>query len=102
MATYVDLGEVKAGCAKIDKAIDMFTNVNNSLTNAMELLDCNNLKFGDINSSLEEQLDILSLQVTKCVEMNDGVTATIRAAAEEQYREYLESLKKEKNNTTEK
>lgn len=100
MPQYVDLGAVEAGCSQIDEAIEMFDNVKSGIENATSLLNCNNLKFGDINSSLDETLDILKSQVQKCSQINDGVTSTIRANAQAQYEEYMAWLRereKEKN-----
>lgn len=100
MATYVDLDAVEAGCTEIDRAIEQYDIVKQKLDNATSLLDNNNLKFGGINSSLDEQLDILVSQVEKCSVINDGVTDTIRARAQAQYneyQEYLQSLKKNNN-----
>lgn len=100
MATYVDLDAVESGCTQIDRAIEQYDIVQQKLNNATSLLGNNNLKFGDINSSLDEQLDILISQVEKCSVINDGVTDIIRANAQEQYKEYqeyLESLKKNNN-----
>lgn len=93
MPQYVDLGAVEAGCALIDEAIEMFQNVKSGIENSTSLLNCNNLQFGDINSSLDIELDTLKGQVQKCRQINDGVTATIRANARAQYEEYMAWLR---------
>ncbi len=93
MAQYVDLAAVEAGCSEIDNAIEMFNNVKSGIDNAMSLLNCNNLQFGDINSSLDAELDLLKTQVQKCSQINDGVTTTIRANAQAQYEEYMAWLR---------
>lgn len=98
MVQYVDLGAVEAGCSQIDDAIDMFNNVKAGLENATSLLNCNNLQFGDINSSLDIELDVLKSQVQKCSQINDGVTATIRANAQAQYEEYMAWLRSQEEN----
>lgn len=81
----------------------MFENVKTCIINATEYLGYNSLRFGDIDSSLEEQLENLIAQVKTCIEMSEGVTATIRAKAETQYQEYqeyLRSLETAKKDTT--
>ena len=65
MPQKVDLAAVEAGCKQIDDAIDLFNNVKAGIENATSLLNCNNLKFGDINSSLDVELDVLKSQVQK-------------------------------------
>ena len=88
MAQYVDLGAVANGCRKIDSAIDKYQNVISCIENATSYLDHNNLRFGQINSSLDEQLDTLKSQIAKFSDMNSGVTSTITANAQAQYEEY--------------
>lgn len=100
MVAKVDLAAVNAGCKQIDEAIEQYDKVLQKLSDGTSLLDNNNLKFGDINSSLDEQLDILRSEIEKCSVINEGVTATIRNNAQEQYEEYqayLASLKKNNN-----
>ena len=99
MPQYVDLGMVESGCSKIDEAIAQFNDAKNSITDATTYLDHNSLKFGGINSTLEEQLDILKTQLDKCNSMNDGVTSTIRANAQAQLEEYNAWLEEQRNNT---
>lgn len=93
MARYVDLSAVSSGCQKIDAAIDMYTTVKNYIDVATTYLDHNNLRFGGINSSLDEQLNILKTQINQAKDMNNGVTATILANAQNQYEEYQAWLK---------
>ena len=93
MPQYVDLGAVAAGCAQIDSAIAMFSTAKASIDNASSMLDHNSLRFGSINSSLEEQLDELRTQTGKCSDMNSGVTSTIMANAQAQYEEYMAWLR---------
>lgn len=88
MARYVDLGAVSSGCQKIDAAIDMYTTVKSYIDAAATYLDHNSLRFGEINSSLDEQLEILKDQINKCKDINSGVTSTILANAQAQYEEY--------------
>ncbi len=88
MAQYVNLGMVESGCSKIDEAINLFNDAKTCISDASTVLDHNSLRFGEINSSLEEQLDILKTQIDKCKNMNDGVTSTIRSNAQAQYEEY--------------
>lgn len=100
MPTPIDLEAVEAGCRQIDEAIEQYATVQQKLGDATNLLDNNNLKFGDINSSLNEQLDILRGEIDKCSVINEGVTATIRANAQAQYEEYqayLRWLNEQKN-----
>ena len=97
MAQYVDLGMVETGCDKIDEAINLFSEAKTCIGDASSLLDQNTLRFGGINSTLEEQLDILKTQVDKCKNMNDGVTATIRSNAQAQYEEYQAWLNEQNN-----
>ena len=98
MAKYINLDGVAAGCSKIDKGIDMYQEVERKIANAASLLGNNNLSFGDIGSSLEEQLDILKSQVEKCSVINEGITATIMSNAQAQYQEYRDSLEAKKKN----
>lgn len=100
MPQKVDLAAVEAGCKLIDDAIELFNSVKSGIENATSLLNCNNLKFGDINSSLDVELDILKSHVQKCSQINDGVTSIIRANAQAQHEEYmawLRSLEENKN-----
>lgn len=92
MPQYVNLGMVDSGCSKIDEGINQFTDAKNCIIEAMSLLDQNSLRFGGVNSTLEEQLDILNTQLEKCNSMNDGVTETIKSNARAQYAEYQEWL----------
>lgn len=96
MPKDVNLGMVSRGCKKIDKAIEMYQDVESKISNASSLLSSNRLKFGDIGSSLEEQLDILRSQVEKCESINDGVTATIMANAQAQHQEYIAWVESQK------
>ena len=88
MPQYVDIGMVESGCSKIDEAIAQFNDAKNCINDATTYLDHNSLRFGGINSSLEEQLDLLKTQLAKCDSNNDGVTSTIRANAQAQLAEY--------------
>jgi paraquat-inducible protein B len=97
MPQYVNLGMVDSGCSKIDEGINQFTDVKNCITEAMALLDHNSLRFGGVNSTLEEQLEILKSQLDKCNSMNDGVTSTIRTNAQAQYQEYQNWLEAQRN-----
>ena len=63
MPQYVNLGMVDSGCSKIDEGINQFTDAKNCITEAMALLDHNSLRFGGVNSTLEEQLEILKSQL---------------------------------------
>ena len=97
MPQYVNLGMVNSGCSKIDEGINQFTDAKNYITEAMSLLDHNSLRFGGVNSTLEEQLEILKTQLDKCNSMNDGVTSTIRSNAQAQYQEYQNWLEAQRN-----
>ena len=97
MPQYVNLGMVDSGCSKIDEGINQFTDAKNCITEAMALLDHNSLRFGGVNSTLEEQLEILKSQLDKCNSMNDGVTSTIRSNAQAQYQEYQNWLEAQRN-----
>lgn len=97
MAQYVDLGMVQSGCSKIDEAISLFDNAKAYISDASTYLDQNSLRFGGINSTLEEQLSLLRTYVDKCKNMNDGVTSTIRSNAQAQYEEYIAWLNEQKN-----
>lgn len=88
MPQYVNLGMVESGCSKIDEGINQFTDAQKCITEATALLDHNSLRFGGVNSSLEEQLDILKTQLDKCNSINEGVTSTIKSNAQAQYEEY--------------
>ena len=102
MPQYVNLGMVESGCSKIDEGINQFTDVKNCITEAASLLDHNSLRFGGVNSTLEEQLELLRTQLEKCNSINDGVTSTIRSNAQAQYVEYqawLEEQRNKNNNT---
>lgn len=92
MPQYVNLGMVNSGCSKIDEGINMFTEAKNCITEASTLLDHNSLRFGGVNSTLEEQLELLKTQLEKCNSMDEGVTATIKSNAQAQYAEYQEWL----------
>lgn len=97
MPQYVNLGMVESGCSKIDEAISLFADAKSCITDAYSVLDHNSLKFGGVNSTLEEQLDILQTQLDKCSSMNDGVTSTIRSNAQAQYEEYQAWLEEQRN-----
>ena len=45
---------------KYDEGINQFTDAKKCITEATALLDHNSLRFGGVNSTLEEQLDILN------------------------------------------
>lgn len=96
MPQYVNLGMVESGCKKIDEGINQFADVKKCIAEAATLLDHNSLRFGGVNSTLEEQLDILNTQVEKCDNTNDGVTSTIRSNAQAQYAEYQAWLEEQR------
>lgn len=97
MPQNVNLGMVDVGCSKIDESITLYNNAKNCINEATELLGCNSLKFGGVNSTLDAQLDILRSNLDKCSNMNDGVTSTIKANARAQYDEYMAWLQEQNN-----
>ena len=100
MPQYVNIGMVESGCSKIDEAISLFNDAKNCINDAAAVLDHNSLRFGGVNSTLEEQLDILRTQLDKCNNMNDGVTATIRANAQAQLAEYNAWLEEQRKKSS--
>ena len=62
----------------------------------------NSLRFGGVNSTLEEQLELLKTQLEKCNSMNEGVTATIKSNAQAQYAEYQEWLEAQRRQQNQK
>lgn len=89
MTSFVDLDAVEKGCSVIDNALERYATVIKKISDAAGYLGTNSLRFGDINSSLDEQLEILMTQIEECSAMNVGLTSTIRSNAQAQYSNYI-------------
>ncbi len=77
---------VRRGCEKIQNGVDKFAKTVQTLELASELLGHNSLVFGDINSTLDKQLDLLGDDVRACWNKCDGLADGILAQAEAQYK----------------
>ena len=79
------LETVCSGCKAIDAALEKFTQAASTAANASSILNHNSLEFGSgENATLEQALDELGTMISKSMNANDGLTATIIAQANAQ------------------